>query len=185
MFGADVQYVGNSGWGVTYPTNKSVYEVLDYTGITTKNTSSDAKTTPLWDHSKWVPDVIIFNIGGNDTSDEGNFNMAKYNAKVVEMVNKLHALYPNAYMIWTHTNSKAGNYAMGALTDAGVVNAGYLKEVVIPKVGADGTYGANNHNSLQTHIATAQIIADALKSYWHFNTLEENITFEDYESIIV
>ncbi len=180
MFGADVQYVGNSGWGVHYPSGHSVYEVLDYTGITTSNDVAGAKTTPLWDHSKWVPDVIIFNIGGNDTP-AGNFNVSTYNQKVVAMVNKLHTLYPNAYMVWTHTNSKAGNYAMGALTDAGVVTAGHLREVIIPKVGADGTEGANGHNSLNTHINTAQIIADALSSTWGFTAIEQNIVLEDYQ----
>jgi hypothetical protein len=184
MFGADVQYVGNSGWGVTYPTNKSVYDVLDYTGITTSNNVSGAKTTPVWEHSKWIPDVIIFNIGGNDTPDN-NFNQTTYNKEVVLMVKKLHDLYPNAYMVWTHTNSKAGNYAMGALTDAGIVGEGYLKEVIIPKVGADGTTGANGHNSLKTHITTAQIIADALCESWGFNVLENNISLEDYQSVIV
>lgn len=184
MFGADVQYVGNSGWGVSFPTNKSVYDVLDYTGITTSNNVSGAKTTPLWDHSKWIPDVIIFNIGGNDTPD-GNFNLTTYNKEVVDMVKKLHDLYPNAYMIWTHTNSKAGNYAMSALTDAGSVKAGYLKEVIIPQVGDDGTTGANGHNSLKTHITTAQIIADALCKNWGFITLEQNITLETYQSVIV
>lgn len=184
MFGADVQYVGNSGWGVSFPSGKSVYDVLDYTGITTSNNVSGAKTTPLWEHSKWVPDVIIFNIGGNDTPDN-NFNLTTYNKEVVAMVNKLHDLYPNAYMLWTHTNSKAGNYAMGALTDAGIVKAGYLKEVIIPQVGDDGTTGANNHNSLKTHITTAQIIADALCNNWGFITLEPNIELETYQSVIV
>lgn len=180
MFGADVQYVGNSGWGVSFPTNKSVYDVLDYTGITTSNNVSGAKTTPTWDHSQWTPDVIIFNIGGNDTTQD-NFNLSVYNQEVIAMVNKLHSLYPNAYMIWTHTNSKAGNYAMAALSDAGVVGAGYLKEVIIPQVGADGTYGANGHNSLNTHINTAQIIADALSSTWGFTAIEQNIVLEDYQ----
>ena len=101
------------------------------------------------------------------------------------MVQKLHNLYPSAYMIWTHTNSKAGNYAMGALTDAGMVGAGYLKEVIIPKVGADGTTGANGHNSLKTHITTAQIIADALCENWGFNLLEQNVELQDYQGVIV
>ncbi len=183
MFGADVQYVGNSGWGVSFPINKSVYDVLDYTGITTSNNVNGAKSTPLWDHTKWIPDVIIFNIGGNDTPNN-NFNLSTYNQEVVGMVNKLHALYPNAYMVWTHTNSNAGNYAMGALTDAGIVANGYLSEAIIPKVGDDGTVGANNHNSLQTHITTAQIIADLLCNKWGFMTIEQNISYDDYISII-
>ena len=38
------------------------------------------------------------------------------------------------------------------MTDAGIMGAGYLKEVVIPGVGEGatgaGTYGANKHSSL-------------------------------------
>ena len=183
MFNADVQYVGNSGWGVSYPKGKSVYDVLDYTGITTSNNVSGAKTTAVWDYSKWTPEVIIFNIGGNDTVQDG-FEKSVYQKEVVELVEKLHDKYPNAYMIWTHTNSNAGKYAISALTDKGILKAGYLKEVIIPKVGADGTVGANNHNSLQTHIDTAQILADALSKNWGFTAINSNITLEEYDSIL-
>ena len=184
MFGADVQYVGNSGWGVSYPSGKSVYDVIDYSGITTSNNVSGAKTTALWDHSKWVPDVIIFNIGGNDTVQEG-FNQSVYQTEVVGLVEKMHNLYPNSYMIWTHTNSNAGKYAISALSDRGILKDGYLKEVIIPKVGADGTVGANNHNSLKTHIDTANILADALHDSWGYTVIEPNITLEGYDSVLV
>jgi hypothetical protein len=184
MFGADVQYVGNSGWGVSYPSGQSVYDVIDYSGITTSNNVSGAKQTALWDHSKWIPDVIIFNIGGNDTVQDG-FKQSVYQEEVVKLVKKLHDLYPNAYMIWTHTNSNAGKYAISALNDGGVMRAGYLKEVIIPKVGADGTVGANNHNSLATHIETANILANALTTTWGFTVIEPNVTLENYDSVLV
>ena len=183
MFNADVQYVGNSGWGVSYPAGKSVLDVLDYTGITTSNDVNGAKKTPLWDYNLWIPDVIIFNIGGNDTTANG-FDKAVYQREVVEMVKKLHEKYPNAYMIWTHTVSNAGKYAISALNDNGVMQAGYMKEVTIPKVEADGTVGANNHNSLLTHITSAQILADALKQHWGFTPVNENITLEQFDSIL-
>lgn len=184
MFGADVQYVGNSGWGVSYPSNKSVYDVLDYSGITTSNNVSGAKTTDAWDHSKWVPDVIIFNIGGNDTVQNG-FKQDVYQSEVVSLVEKLHGLYPNAYMIWTHTNSNAGKYAISALSDKGILKDGYIKEAIIPKVGADGTVGANGHNSLATHIDTAQILADVLHQNWGFTIIQPNIVLEDFNSVLV
>ncbi len=184
MFGADVQYVGNSGWGVSYPSGKSVYDVLDYTGITTSNNVSGARQTPIWDYDKWVPDVIIFNIGGNDTTASG-FNDAVYKQEVVAMVNKLHALYPKAYMIWTHTNSNAGKYAISALNDSGITRQCYLAEAIIPKVGADGTKGANNHNSLLTHITTADILADLLHDNWGFTKIMDNVTLEDFDSVLV
>ena len=184
MFGADVQYVGNSGWGVSYPAHQSVLDVIDYTGITTSNNVNGAKQTPLWDYAKWTPDVIIFNIGGNDTTQNG-FNQSTYQAEVVQLVEKLHNQYPNAYMIWTHTNSNAGKYAMSALNDAGVTQGGYLKEVVIPKVNNEnGTVGANGHNSLLTHITSAQILADALNQNWGFTPIYENITLADYDSVL-
>lgn len=180
MFGADVQFVANSGWGVYYGRSQSIFDVLDYSGITTSNNVSGAKTTAKWDYQQWIPDVIIFNIGGNDTTN-GSFNRTTYQAKVVEMVNKLHGEYPNAYMVWTHTNSNAGNYAVASMSDAGIMSAGYMKEVIIPKVGADGTVGANGHNSFYTHVQTADIIANAI-SEWGFTKLYENVVFEDYIS---
>lgn len=183
MFGADVQFVANSGWGVSYPKNKSILDVLDYSGITTSNNVSGAQTTAAWDYQSWVPDVIIFNIGGNDTTANG-FDKATYQKEVVQLVQKLHAQYPKAYMVWTHTNSNAGKYAVSALTDAGILKEDYIAVAIIPKVGADGTEGANGHNSLATHIATADILARTLSETWGFTPIYENITFEDYEAIL-
>ena len=183
MFGADVQFVGNSGWGVSYPENRSVLDVLDHSGITTSNNVSGAQTTAIWDHQKWVPDVIIFNIGGNDTTANG-FEKATYQKEVVQLVKKLHEQYPKAYMIWTHTNSNAGKYAVSALTDAGIMKEDYIAVAIIPKVGADGTEGANGHNSLATHIATADILAKTLTDTWGFTPIYQNITFADYEAIL-
>lgn len=70
MFGADVQYVATSGWGVLYP--RSISAVMDYMGITVSNSVEGAKQTALWDYDSWVPDVILFNIGGNDTSEKSS-----------------------------------------------------------------------------------------------------------------
>lgn len=185
MFGADVQFVANSGWGVKYP--KSISAVMDYTGITKENTVSAAKKTAEWDYSSWVPDVILFNIGGNDTVSS-DFSQSDYQEEVVAMVESLHEHYPDAYMLWTHTGSKAGSYALTALSDA---RADYVTGVRIPGVAesyeeytsGSGTYGANNHQSLKTHIDSAEIIASALEEIG-FTRLRDNISFEDFENIL-
>lgn len=109
MFGADVQYVATSGWGVLYP--RSISAVMDYTGITVSNSVEGAKQTALWDYDSWVPDVILFNIGGNDTVSSG-FEQEPYQQEAVKMVENLHAHYPDAKMIWTHTGSNAGKLAL-------------------------------------------------------------------------
>ncbi len=190
MFGADSMFVAQSGWGVKYP--KSISSILDYSGITTSNSVSGAKTTAVWDNQSWVPDVIIFNIGGNDTTSS-NFDEAAYKQEVVAMVKKLHGYYPNANMIWTHTNSNAGRYAMSAITSE---HLNYIVQVVIPQVGSGPQpvdpqeeqtiygYGANNHNSIKTHIATAQILADALHDNWGYTARKTNITFEQFEGVL-
>ena len=180
MFDADVQFVAHSGWGVAYPKNKAISKVLDHSGITITNSVDGAKTTAAWDHAKWVPDVILFNIGGNDTTKDG-FDQSVYQKEVVAMVQKFHELYPNAYMVWTHTNSNAGKFAVAAMTDAGILKEGYMQIVIIPKVGADGTEGAADHNSLKTHITTADIIADALSKQWGFTRVRDNVKFEDFK----
>ena len=105
------------------------------------------------------------------------------------MVEKLHNLYPNAYRVWTHTNSNAGKYAISAMSDANILRAGYMKEAIIPKVGAVYNeqvmgVGANDHNSIKSHIVTADILAQTLHDNWGFTKLYDNITFEDYESIL-
>ena len=179
MFDADVQFVANSGWGVSYPKDRSILDVLDYSGITISNHVSGAQETATWDHQRWIPDVIIFNIGGNDTTANG-FEKATYQKEVVQLVKRLHELYPKAYMIWTHTNSNAGKYAVSALTDAGIMKESYIQVAIIPKVGADGTVGANNHNSIATHIATADILKDTLVQTWGFTPVNENISIDDY-----
>lgn len=180
--GADVQFVANSGWGVKYPNGKSILDVFDYAGITTSNDVNGAKTTAKWVHANWVPDVVIFNIGGNDTTASG-FNESVYKQKCVELVGKIHGLYPNAKMIWTHTVSNAGKYAISALNDAGYLKDGFIKEVVIPKVNNEnGTVGANGHNSFLTHIQSADILLDALNEYWGYTSLYPNVKLEDYQS---
>ena len=189
QFGADVQYVAQAGWGVHYPTNKSILQVFDHVGIlgysTTsghKNSVAGAQTTGKWDHSQWVPDVIILHIGGNDTK-QSSFKQAPYQESVVELVSMLHELYPNAKMLWTHTNSKAGTLAMQALTAAGIVAQGYIKAAIIPQVADDGTYGASDHHSFKSHITAADALTKYLETYG-FAPIRDNVVFGDYAEFI-
>lgn len=183
-FNADVMYVATSGWGVRYPENRQISQVLDKVGVTPDNTVQGAMTTGDWDKDKYVPDVIIFNIGGNDTKNSA-FNASNYQARVVEMVNKLHFYYPRAKMLWTHTASNAGGYAISELEKQGMMNQGYIYETVIYKVGhgevgsGEGTYGASDHYSLKTQIDSAKIITEKLQNLGFTPTVEP-VTFDDF-----
>ncbi|MBR4377568.1 MAG: hypothetical protein IKP50_01575 [Bacilli bacterium] len=183
-FNADVMYVATSGWGVRYPENKQISQVLDKVGVTPSNDVNGALTTGDWNKDKYIPDVIIFNIGGNDTKNSA-FNATNYKARVVEMVRKMHSYYPLAKMLWTHTVSNAGGYAISELTAQGIMSEGYIYESIIYKVGhgevgsGEGTYGASEHYSLKTQIDSAKKLTEQLQDLGYTPTVDP-VSFSDF-----
>lgn len=178
MFDADIQFVASSGWGVALA-NKSVVDILDYTGVTTSDNVAGAKTTAVWDSQRYIPDVILLNVGGNDGVT--NANKDAYQKRVVELVEKLHADYPYASIVWVHTSSKYWSYTQTGLSDAGIK---YVLDCEIPNVGEGetgaGTYGASNHVSLKTHIDASEIIANLLSERIGYGRVRNNISFAQY-----
>lgn len=73
---------------------------------------------------------------------------------------------------------------MEALSDSGILSENYIKEAVIPQVGDDGTYGAAGHNSLRTHITTADLLATYLNSYFGLEPVRPNVSFENFEHLL-
>ena len=185
-FDADISFVAQAGWGVTFPSTRAISKVIDKCGITPTNSVQGALTTGDWNYQNYIPDIIIFNIGGNDTPSS-EFNLETYEDGVVSMVSKLHTYYPEAKMLWTHTNSKAGNYAINALKAEGIISQGYIKQCVIPGVGegetGSGSYGASDHASLKTHIDSSNKIIETL-SRWGYEPVREQINFEDFEYLL-
>ena len=186
MFGADISFCAQAGWGVKFSSNKSILDVIDKTGITPTNNVAGAQTTADWDYNLYVPDVIIFNIGGNDTK-KSDFDVEIYQEGVIDLVTKLHGYYPEAKMLWTHTQSKAGQYAITALKNEGIINEGYIKQCVIPGIGegdtGNNTWGASDHQSLKTHIDSSNKIVETLER-WGFTTVNTQISFSDFEDIL-
>lgn len=179
MFNAETQFVSNSGLGLVWgahPTN--LRKAYDYVGLD-KSVNVVEKE---WNHTSWVPDVVIVNIGGNDwtsyISNLSNQGPAKIQFKqaVIEFLTHIHTLYPNTNVIWVHTNSSNGTEAQSAIGDYS--KRKQVKVVVMPKVGSDGDpEGANGHNSVYTHIRAAQIIADAITEMTGLKQAKENITW--------
>lgn len=182
MLDADVQYVAQAGWTLCTEPERNVLGVLDYTGITQSNSITGAKTTAQWDYSKWTPDIILFHIGGNDTKKD-TFDETFYRQSVIEIVQKLHTKYPAAKMLWTHSGTKCGTYAIDELTLQGIIAQGYIKECVIPAIGSDG-WGADEHASLKTHIQASDNVTNALEQYFGFTREYRNISFDDYFGLL-
>lgn len=186
-FDADVQYMAQAGWGIRYPEHKAMSKVIDQTGITPSNDVTGSLTTREWDHTKYVPDIILFHLGGNDMDDD-KFNVSEYQIAVVGMVNKLHGYYPKAKMIWAHTESTAAGYALEALDKYGNIEDGYIKPCVFPKIGqgetGTGTYGASSHPSLKTQIDASNVITDFIKTNYGLQPSVEQISFNDFEFLL-
>lgn len=178
MFDADFQFISNSGSGLKWGSGTNMRTAYDYVGLDTGLNVIDTK----WNHQSWIPDVLICNIGGNDFTSYVNKLTDQIAAKkefreaVIEFLTYVHSLYPDLYIIWTHTGSSNGTQAEAAISD--YKNRSKVKVVVIPKVGADGDpEGANGHNSIYTHIRTADILASAITELIKTTSSVENISW--------
>ena len=186
-FDADIHYVAQAGWGIRFPSTQAIPNVFDYTGVTPSNNVNGALTTGVWDHSSYVPDVIMMHLGGNDI-DRSDFNLTDYKEAVVSFVEKLHYLYPLAKVLWLHTNTDSGGYGFTALEECGAVSKGYAKEVIFPKVGKGetglNTYGASSHHSFKSHLDASKIITNFISETYHYQVVNEPLTFEQFDFMI-
>ncbi len=179
MFDADFQFISNSGFGLKWgfqPSNAR--QAYDDVGID----GAGRLIGKSWDHERWIPDLVIVNIGGNDFTAHVNNASDPVAAKkefkeaVEEFLTHIHALYPQVKIIWTHTGSQNGTLAEAVISD--YMYRRQVKTVVIPKVGSDGDpEGANGHNSVVTHIRTAEILAKEIESFTGNTRVRENIAW--------
>jgi len=167
-FDGDFQFVSASGWGLVWGYNSSnrngtvsIRDAFDKVGIGDNQELIDID----YDPTLYVPDYIIVNIGGNDFDSyishlEGaDLISAKaiFRAAVTEFCSTLHELYPNAYILWTHTGSQNGTEASAAIGDLDPKHR-YTRVFEIKQVGEDGDpVGADGHAGLITHQKNADI----------------------------
>lgn len=176
MLDADFSYISNSGAGLVWGRGTNMRTAYDYVGL---DTSLNTVGT-LWDHTSYVPDVMIVNIGGNDfTSYVNNLedqSAAKeaFRLAVTEFLTYVHTLYPDLLVIWTHTGSNNGAQAESAISD--YAKKSQVKVVIIPKVGAnDAGEGANGHYSIASHIEASEAITKAIENALGITRTRNNI----------
>lgn len=82
-FNADIHFVASSGWGIKYPEDKTIPNIIDYVGITPSNDIKSSHVTEIWDKKLYIPDIISIHLGGNDAED---VNMMKKNIKEASLI---------------------------------------------------------------------------------------------------
>jgi Lysophospholipase L1 and related esterases len=127
-------------------------------------------STPVWDSSKWVPQVVVINLGTNDFST-GSVDKTAFTTGYSNLVTKVRSQYPDAYIYCAVgpmlTWDQLAN-CKGCITN--VVNqkntSGDSKVHFIEFPAQDGTngYGEDWHPTVKTHELMANQLAAQIKT---------------------
>ncbi|HHU23875.1 MAG: hypothetical protein PHG08_02285 [Bacilli bacterium] len=161
---AEINIFSASGWG------------LKFSRWTSPNTLSVAQayrkvdffSNVDWDHSTFVPDVVVVNLGTNDwsyiniasTEVEKSALMDEFMNSYVEFVQYLRTLYPNAYILILYglMNETSIYQATEEIFD----NLKTDVKIDILKVNGDGK-GSNSHPSAVSHAAIADAVTEKIR----------------------
>lgn len=171
-FGAETQFVSNSGMGLLwgYRGVETLLNAYQATGLIAEYNADGStkcvKATGQWEHSAWVPDVVIVNIGGNDWNSHISALSgtalkeaeAQFADAVKSLLTQINTLYPEAYVIWTCNSIRSGN---GALANEAVSSLGFKDRVKLVAID-DTKDGADNHASAATQEANAATVVAAI-----------------------
>lgn len=115
------------------------------------------KQNSVWDFEKYVPDIVLINLGTNDVARTGGFLVEEYKTALKNMIYSLNEHYPNARFVllsgmMRDTNSPALDSIVGELSSG--VNISALK---LPKA-------ASGHPRVDDNEKAAQALVDYLKN---------------------
>lgn len=93
-FDADCHIVAHSGLGVIRNYGDSL-RVSEYPVPMPDrfNRTLDMETAPLWDFSRWIPDVVVINLGTNDFSTPPHPREVMFQRKYEELLKKVRDAY--------------------------------------------------------------------------------------------
>ena len=175
-FGGECQFVSASAMGMcwTFRGVDTMANAYDAVGLVAEynadgSTKSVKATSTKWNHSKWVPDVVIANIGGNDwnahissqTGENRTIAENQFKTAIENLLKHIHNLYPNAVVVWAVNSKSSGN---GKLANEVIQTLSFSSKIKVVEI--DSTKdGADNHASAATHAKSAEVIVEAIKSF--------------------
>ncbi len=197
MMNAECSIFAASGWGVTrgWNTNGDINTVenipnaYDYIGIDAGN--KVLTSLGRWNHTDYVPDVIVVNLGTND------FNASGYNAmddaeklalenRFVEdytaFILRLNNYHPDAIIIVAY-GLMGESLTLKPVTEQVVANANVVTDKVhifqMEAAGSNGIpYGVGYHPTVQTHINVAEALVAKIETLTDFIKIRDNITWD-------
>lgn len=176
-FGAECQFVSASGMGMcwSYRGVDTMTNAYDAVGLVAEynsdgSTKSVKSTSSKWNHSKWTPDVVIANIGGNDwnshisnlTGSERTAAEQEFKTAVENLLKHIHQLYPNAVVVWTVKSTSSGN---GKLANDVIKSLDFKNRIKVVELADSSKTGADNHANAETHKTNSTAIVEAIKNF--------------------
>jgi hypothetical protein len=199
MLDADISIFASSGWGVTrgWNTNgqisatQTLVAAYEYVGINAVNTVFTAGGR--WDHTDYIPDVLILNMGTNDFNAPNNpaydamtpaqkqVLIDAFVATYVQFILNLRNYYPDAYIIVGYglmgDSAKLGVPSQTIVTQcSAVTNRVYIFQM--EAAGTNGnTFGSGYHPNVGTHLNVAQALADFITEITGVEQVRDNIDY--------
>ena len=151
---------GGSGAGEEMTWNSFCFNAVDnYAYMAAKELGAMEK----WDFQKFQPDVIVVNLGTNDSS--GTKNMDRIGKAVEDFLRKLRVCNPESYILWCYgmlgdeilpTLEKAvGNYKRKTGDER-------VEFVKLPDT-LEGEFGSRQHPGHRSHERTAKILVEKIQ----------------------
>jgi lysophospholipase L1-like esterase len=120
----------------------------------------------LWDTSRWVPDVVVINLGTNDFSTGVNPGQPFADA-YLQFVTRLRGLYPQAHIFCAvgpmDNDSTLRGYVTGVVTARAQAGDDRVHFIEFPPQGALG-YGCDSHPNVATHALMATAMTSAIRA---------------------
>ncbi|HEY8206800.1 MAG TPA: SGNH/GDSL hydrolase family protein [Myxococcaceae bacterium] len=166
---AEVHFVAWSGRGVIR--NYAMDSIDTLPQLYERTLPEDPKSR--WDFSRWTPDAVVIEAGGNDFGQPG-LDAGAYQQGYFELVQQVRQRYPRAYILcvppgvtddWPKgeragTRSReAMDQVMKRLAEAGVTRVGTL---TLDRAAPEHGIGCAWHPSIPTHQAMAERLRAAL-----------------------
>lgn len=179
LLDAETNIFAASGWGVTRGWNtggalsetQNIPAAYEYYAINDSNTV--VTTYGEWNHSNYLPNVVVVNLGTNDFNASGYNAMSEQDKTALEnkfiadytmFLRTLHSEYPNAIIIVAYglmgDALTVGPFTITAIDQANAaIGSTICHPFIMEAAGAESAYGSNGHPNVQTSMNVAEDLA--------------------------
>jgi lysophospholipase L1-like esterase len=168
--GADVHVIAWSGKGLYRNLDGSMTETMPILWQRTIPTDASSR----WDPSRWIPNVVVINLGTNDYNAGGGDPSASFQSTYLQFVEQLEAAYPGVFILGAvgpmlggssyAAVKKAISNVVSMRSDAGDARV-RLVEFPTQDCGSDGSgCGCDSHPNAAEHQKMATVLQAAMRS---------------------